>query len=77
MVGQGEVPEILQAMLDGALNIKRSPLRLHVPPGLRDAGGNLPSGPLEVVIDYIWLQHLGTNEDTLEQPAAQRDRLHR
>lgn len=62
-----EVPEILQAMLDGALNIKRSPLRLYVPPGLRDANGNMPAGPIDVCIDYIWLQHLGTNEDTLEQ----------
>lgn len=62
-----EVPEILQNMLDGALNTKRSPLRLHVPPGLRDASGNLPSGTIEECIDYIWLQHLGTNEDTLEQ----------
>lgn len=62
-----EVPEILQSMLDGALNIKRSPLRLHVPPGLRDASGNLPTLPLELSVDYIWLQHLGTNEDTLEQ----------
>lgn len=62
-----EVPEILQSMLDAALNIKRSPMRLHVPPGLRDVNGNLPAGPLEQCIDYIWLQHLGTNEDNLEQ----------
>lgn len=62
-----EVPEILQNMLDGALNIKRGPLRLFVPSGLRDVNGNLPSGTIEECIDYIWLAHLGTNEDTLEQ----------
>ncbi len=62
-----EVPEILQNMLDGALVAKRSPLRLHVPPGLRDKNGNLPTGTLDQCLDYIWLQHLGTNEDTLDQ----------
>lgn len=61
-----EVPEILQSMLDAALNIKRSPMRLHVPPGLRDANGNLPTVPIEQSIDYIWLQSLSVNEDTLE-----------
>lgn len=61
-----EVPEILQAMLAGALNIKRSPLRLYVPPGLRDPSGNLPPGDLATCLDYIWLQSLVANEDTLE-----------
>lgn len=61
-----EVPEILQAMLAGALNIKRSPLRLYVPSGLRDPSGNLPPGDLATCLDYIWLQSLVANEDTLE-----------
>lgn len=62
-----EIPEILQNMLAGALNIKRAPLRLHVPPGLRDQSGNLPPGDLAACLDMIWLQHLGTDEDTLNQ----------
>ncbi len=62
-----EIPEILQNMLDGALCAKRSPLRLYVPPGLRDEQGNLPGAPIDECLNYIWLQHLGTDEDTLNQ----------
>ena len=60
------VPEILQRMLAAALNTKRGVLRLYVPPGMRDANGNLPSADLAKAVEYLWLQHLGTNEDTLE-----------
>lgn len=61
-----EVPGVLQTMLASALNTKRGVLRLYVPPGMRDANGNLPRQDLAKSFDYIWLQHLGTNEDTLE-----------
>ena len=60
------VPEILQRMLAAALNTKRGVLRLYVPPGMRDANGNLPQADLAKAVEYLWLQHLGTNEDTLE-----------
>lgn len=66
------IPEILQHMLAGALLTQRAPLRLYVPPGMRDANGNLPPTDLAGALDYLWLQHLGTNEDTLalQFPAA-------
>jgi hypothetical protein len=64
-----EVPETLQSMLAAALNTKRAVLRLYVPPGMRDDNGNLKRGDLAKTLDYVWLQHLGTNEDTLEMQA--------
>jgi hypothetical protein len=60
------VKDALEMMDASALNTKRGVLRLYVPPDLRDDGGNLPPGDLETCLGYIWLQHLGTNEDSLE-----------
>ncbi len=50
----------------------RSPLRVYVPPGLRDENGEIPKVELNQATDYIWFQSLGVNEDTLElqQPSA-------
>ena len=61
-----EAPEILQTLLEAALNAKRGVLRLFVPPGMRDENGNLPTLELAECLNYIWLQHLGSNEDTLD-----------
>jgi hypothetical protein len=56
---------ILQTMTASVLNSKRGVLRLFVPPDLRDDFGNLPTADLETTLDYIYLQHLGANDDTL------------
>lgn len=61
-----QVPKKLKDALAAALNTKRGVLRLYVPPGMRDANGNIPSGDLPEVLEYLWPQHLGTNEDTQE-----------
>lgn len=61
-----EIPEILQQAMGAALNTKRAVLRLYVPPGMRDEAGNLRRGDLTTTLNYVWPQHLGTNEDTLE-----------
>jgi hypothetical protein len=60
------VNEILQTCLTSALNTKRGVLRLYVPDDLRDEDGHLPPGDLSQTIQYIWLQHLGHNDDKLE-----------
>lgn len=60
------IPEIMQQAMAAALNTKRAVLRLYVPPGMRDANGNLRRGDLPTTLGYLWPQHLGTNEDTLE-----------
>lgn len=61
-----EVPEILQQMAASMLLTKRGVLRLYVPPGLRDEQGNVPTGDLAASMDRIWIQHVGSNEDTLQ-----------
>lgn len=61
-----EVPRTLQDMASLVALAKRAPLRLYVPPGARDAGGNIPTGDIAESLTRIYLQHLGTNEDTLD-----------
>ena len=56
----------LEQMDAAALNTKRGVLRLYVPPDLRDSSGNLPGADLNTCMNYIYLQHLGTNQDSLD-----------
>lgn len=58
--------EILQTLWASVLNTKRDVLRFFVPAGLVSETGELPVKPLDEALDYIWLQHLGSNEDTLD-----------
>lgn len=60
------VPKTFKEALAAALNTKRGVLRIFVPPGMRDEQGNLPPGDLRQCLEYIWIEHLGSNEDTLE-----------
>jgi hypothetical protein len=64
-----EAQEIFQQLAAGALLGKRGVLRLFVPPGVRDANGNVPAGDLEEQLGRVWLQCLNQDEDTLEQQA--------
>lgn len=62
------VLETLKHALAGLLNIRRAPLRFSVPPGLRDAEGNLPRvADLKAALDYLYLDHMGFDDITLEQ----------
>lgn len=61
-----EIGEVLQKMEAAVLNAKRAAMRIYVPPDLRDSAGNLPPGDLSQTLDYIYLQHLGTNDDSLD-----------
>jgi hypothetical protein len=66
------VLETLKHALRGLLCIRRAPLRFSIPPGLRDQNGNLPRADLAGSLDYLYLDHMGYDEDTQEQilPAA-------
>jgi len=66
-----KAPSKLQDMVRLALLTKRSVLRLYVPPGMLQ-DGKVPSGGMLDAVKYIWFQHVGTDEDTLNlyQPSA-------
>lgn len=61
------VLETLKHALTGLLNVRRSPLRFSVPPGLRDRQGNLPKTDLAGALDYLYLDHMGYDDLTLQQ----------
>jgi hypothetical protein len=59
--------ETLKRAVAGMLNVGRAPLRIVIPPGLRDEQGNLPPVVLEVATDLIYLDHMGFDEETQKQ----------
>lgn len=63
-----EILETLKRAVAGLLCIERSPLRLSIPPTIRDDQGLIPQAPsLEEALDYIYLDHMGWDEETLDQ----------
>lgn len=63
-----DVLETLKRAVAGLLCVKRSPLRLSIPPTLRDENGAIPqAATLEEAMDYIYLDHMGWDEEYLEQ----------
>lgn len=66
--GKRNVTETLKHALAGLLCVRRSPLRFSIPPALRDEEGNLPFKPtLAEALDYLYLDHMGYDDDSLEQ----------
>lgn len=59
--------EVFKNALAGLLCIKRAPLRFSIPPAFRDKSGKIPQKELEEAIDYLYLDHMGWDDDIQEQ----------
>lgn len=60
--------ETLKQATAGFSLARRATLRLSIPPGLRDEQGNLPpTSDLTEALSYIYLDHMGFDEDSLKQ----------
>lgn len=65
--GKRNVLETLKRALAGLLCTKRAPLRFSIPATLRNANGELPRTDLNGALDYLYLDHMGFDDDALEQ----------
>lgn len=61
-----DVTQTIQHALAASLSIVRAPLRFYVPPALLGEGGTLHADDLMLAMDFVWLQFLGFDEDTLD-----------
>lgn len=59
--------ETLKNALAGLLLIRRAPLRLSIPPDLRDENGLLPQVDLAGALDMLYLDHMGFDDDSGDQ----------